>query len=275
MKLGISSYTYVWAVGVPGYPAPARPMTAFDLLETAARLGVGVLQIADNLPLHRLPLRDRRALRREADALGIEIEVGTRGVHPDDVWEYLRIAAELGATFIRTLTDTPTHRPTPAEAVALLRETAPELELAGVRLGLENHDRFRAATLVDILRGVESEAVGICLDTANSIGCLEGTETVLATLGPHTLNLHVKDCRVSRLPHEKGFVVEGCAAGRGQVDVPAAIRCAAANGHDPNVILELWPPPDPDIERAVARERDWAEESVRYLQSLMSDAAPG
>ena len=28
MRLGISSYTYVWAAGVPGYPTPDRPMTA-------------------------------------------------------------------------------------------------------------------------------------------------------------------------------------------------------------------------------------------------------
>jgi sugar phosphate isomerase/epimerase len=272
VKLGIGSYTYVWSVGVPGYPAPARPMTAFDLLEETAHLGVDVVQIADNIPLHRMPAPERRALRREADGLGLELEVGTHGVRPDELRAYLRIAGEIGATFIRTITDTPDHRPTPEEAVALLRAVAPEMEHAGVRLGLENHDRFRAATLIDILRGVESEAVGICLDTANSIGCLEGTATVLATLGPHALNLHVKDCRVSRLPHEKGFVVEGCAAGRGQVDVPAVIRCVAANGHDPNVILELWPPPEPEIERASARERAWAEESVRYLAAVMRDA---
>jgi sugar phosphate isomerase/epimerase len=273
MKLGIGSYTYVWAVGVPGFPAPARPMTAFDLLETAAGLGVGVLQIADNLPLDRLPAAERRALAREAQGLGIEMEVGTRGIEPSHLQEYVRVAGELGASFIRTLTDTPTHRPTPAEAIALLRAVAPDLERTGVRLGLENHDRFPAATLVDIVLDAGSDAVGICLDTANSIGCLEGTATVVETLGPHTFNLHVKDCRVSRLPHEKGFVVEGCAAGKGQVDVPAVVRRIAGFGHDPNVILELWPPPDPDIETAVAREREWAEESVRYLRHLLAGIA--
>jgi sugar phosphate isomerase/epimerase len=269
MKLGVGSYTYVWAVGVPGYPAPARPMTAFDLLERAAGLGVGVLQIADNLPLDRLPVWGRATLARAAEGMGIEIEVGMRGIDPACIREYVGIAEQLGSSFVRTLTDTPTHRPTQAEATSLLRAVAPDLASAGVRLGIENHDRFPAETLVDIVRGAGSDAIGICLDTANSIGCLEGTATVLETLGPHTLNLHVKDCRVSRLPHEKGFVVEGCPAGQGQVDVPAVVRRIAGFGHDPNVILELWPPPDADIEKAVAREREWAEESVRYLRSVL------
>jgi hypothetical protein len=54
MRLGISSYTYVWSVGVPGFPAPSQPLTPMGLLEKAVQLGVRVVQIADNLPLHRL-----------------------------------------------------------------------------------------------------------------------------------------------------------------------------------------------------------------------------
>ena len=53
MRLGIGSYTYGWAIGVSGH-APERPMGALDLLERAAELGVGLVQVADNLPLHRL-----------------------------------------------------------------------------------------------------------------------------------------------------------------------------------------------------------------------------
>ena len=52
-RLGISSYTFAWAIGVPGHPTPS-PLSAFDLLERAAEYGVGVLQIADNLPLDRM-----------------------------------------------------------------------------------------------------------------------------------------------------------------------------------------------------------------------------
>ncbi|NTW36601.1 MAG: hypothetical protein HGB17_10810, partial [Syntrophobacteraceae bacterium] len=50
MRLGIGSYTFPWAVGMPGH-RPAQPMTALDLLDKATQLGVGVVQICDNLPL--------------------------------------------------------------------------------------------------------------------------------------------------------------------------------------------------------------------------------
>lgn len=53
MKLGISTYTYTWAVGVPG-KLPAQPLNVFDLLAKAEAAGVKYVQIADNLPLHLL-----------------------------------------------------------------------------------------------------------------------------------------------------------------------------------------------------------------------------
>jgi len=49
MRLGISSYTYGWAVGA-GDDRPADAITATGLIDQAVRMGVGVLQIADNLP---------------------------------------------------------------------------------------------------------------------------------------------------------------------------------------------------------------------------------
>ncbi len=54
MRLGISSWTYPWAIGVSGFPQPVRPIRLADLLERAAVLKVGVVQVADNLPLHEL-----------------------------------------------------------------------------------------------------------------------------------------------------------------------------------------------------------------------------
>jgi len=36
MRLGISSYTFVWGAGVPGYPLLPQSMTVKRLLEKAA-----------------------------------------------------------------------------------------------------------------------------------------------------------------------------------------------------------------------------------------------
>mgnify|MGYP000944512212 CR=1 FL=1 len=76
MKLGISSYTYPWAIGVPGYP-PERPMSALGLLDRARDVGVEVVQICENLPLDRLAPAELEALAERARELGISLEVGT------------------------------------------------------------------------------------------------------------------------------------------------------------------------------------------------------
>ena len=50
MRLGISSFTFPWAIGGIDDDHPVA-MTALELLEKAHALGADVLQIADNLPI--------------------------------------------------------------------------------------------------------------------------------------------------------------------------------------------------------------------------------
>ena len=72
MQLGISSYTFTWAIGVPGHP-PERPMEPLDLLERAAALDVRLVQVADNMPLDRLSHTDLDAFEKHAAELGLEV----------------------------------------------------------------------------------------------------------------------------------------------------------------------------------------------------------
>lgn len=55
MEAGISSYTFPWAIGVPG-SEPEKPMNVFELIEMAKFMGVRVVQIADNLPLEKFSI---------------------------------------------------------------------------------------------------------------------------------------------------------------------------------------------------------------------------
>lgn len=269
MRLGVSSYTYVWAVGVPGYPTLPQPMRAEQLLAKAVELDVSVVQIGDNLPLDRLTNVDLATLADRAQAMRLDLEIGTCGIDPAGLRRYLAIAQQLNSPLVRTLLDTQDHRPTPDEAVVTLRSVADDFENAGVRLAIENHDQFRAATLVDIIKRTGSDWLGICLDTANSLACLETPAMVVETLGPWTINLHIKDFRFARLPHHKGFIVEGCPAGQGQLDVPWLLAALAEQGRDCNAIVELWPSPEPTIAESVAKEDAWAKSSVNYLRGLI------
>jgi sugar phosphate isomerase/epimerase len=271
MRLGVSSYTYVWGVGVPGYEQPPQPLTPAGLLAKAVGLGVRALQIADNLPLDRLSDADRLALRQGADEHGIELEVGTAGIASDLLSEYLAIARQLRSGILRTVIDTPGDHPEPAEVVERLRPVLPAFAAAGVTLAIENHDRYRAETLRRIVVELNSPAVGICLDTANSIGCLEGPEQVVETLGRHVVSLHLKDVQAFRPPHLKGFVVEGRPAGQGQVDFPWLLHRLRQLGSYPNAILELWPAPLALLSANLAQEDAWAEASVRYLRRFIPD----
>jgi 3-oxoisoapionate decarboxylase len=254
---------------VPGYPLPPRPMTAEGLLERAEALGVRVVQFADNLSLLCLADADLAALRQHAERRQIDVEVGTCGIDPPNLDSHLRLAQFFKSPIVRVVLDTADRRPTPDEVVATFRCVLPAFESAGVYLAIENHDRFRSATLAEILDRLDSPCAGICLDTANSLGCVEGVETVLEVLGPWTVNLHIKDFEILRPRHQKGFIIEGRPAGRGRLDIPRLLARLRALGRDPNAILELWPPPEADSAAAAAKESIWAAQSVSYLRRLI------
>ena len=269
MKLGLGTYTYAWAIGVPGQAAPDRPMGALDFLEEAIRLEVGVVQFCDNLPLTRLNDAELKALEARARAAGLAFELGTRGLDPTNLRSHLALARRLGCSFLRVVVDSGADQPTPEETVARLRLILPEFEQGGVKIALENHDRFRSRTLVGIIHQLGAERVGICLDTVNSFGALEGPEVVVETLAPFALCLHVKDFTIRRLDHQMGFVVEGCPAGQGRLDVPWLLEALRVSPHAFNAILETWVPPRPTLAETTACERRWTEAGVRHLQQAM------
>jgi sugar phosphate isomerase/epimerase len=268
MQLGISSYTYTWAIGVPGYP-PERPLDAVGLLRKAVALGVGLVQIADNLPLHQLLPAELDRLEQAAHDLEIGIEVGTRGIAPGHLFAYLDLALRLDSPLVRVVVDTAEHRPSEPETVDTLRSLMPAFERAGVTLAIENHDRFRARSLVRMLEQIGSPNAGICLDTVNSFGALEGPEVVVAELGPHVVNLHVKDFAIARPDHKMGFKIEGRPAGQGRLDVPWLLEVLREVGRAPNVILELWTPLQNTLQATIALEDDWARSSVGYLRGMI------
>ncbi len=269
LKLGLGTYAYAWAIGVPGYPAPSRPMDALAFVRQAASLGLNLAQIADNIALHTLPNLD--ALLDETRRLGVAIEVGTRGIAHDHLRTYLDIAREFGSPILRVVVDANDHHPAPEEVVETLRAITPEFERANVTLAIENHDRFKAHTLAKIIRDIGSRNVGICLDTVNSFGALEGPDVVVSTLGPYVVNLHVKEFIVRRADHNLGFIVEGCPAGPGMLDVPWLVDSLRNFGRAFNAIIELWPAPEATIEDTIRKENEWVAASVAYLRRVIPD----
>jgi 3-oxoisoapionate decarboxylase len=262
MQIGISSFAFGWAVH---HRVP--PMDEIDLLAFARQHRLAALQLGDNLPAHAMTPDRRAALSKAVQAAGIALELGARGLTEEHLSTYVSLCREFGATLLRFVVDQGEYEPSPADVAALARNALPELTAAGVTLALENHDRFPAAVLRQIIDDVASPRLGICLDTANSFGAGEGLEQVAALLAPVTVNLHVKDVVITRLPHQMGFIIEGRPLGRGQLPLRQTLDLVHAAGHCGSVILEAWTPPEADMPATVRRELAWAEEGIVTLKS--------
>jgi sugar phosphate isomerase/epimerase len=260
MKVGISSWTYPWAVGVDGQ-CPSRRVDALRLLERAGAMGAQVVQIADNLPLDGSlvgPLH-----RAAAD---IEIELGTRGTEAGTLLRYLEYAVALGSRLIRTL-------PSEGCTADTLRAVLPEFERERVVLAIENYECLPSVELAAIVARLDSPWVGICLDTVNSLGALEMPEFTVKTLAPYTVNLHVKDFAIVRVPHRMGFEIAGRPAGQGRLDLPWLIDQVRSCGREPNLVLEQWPPFTGSLEETMAGEAAWAEAGMNYLKRVAAQSS--
>jgi sugar phosphate isomerase/epimerase len=264
VELGLSSYTFPWAVGVPGFP-PRESLSAFGLIDLAAGAGIGLVQLADNLPLQEWDDRAIDELAAHAAASGVRIELATRGIGPH-LNRYVELASRFGAPFVRVVIDHGTDEPDPDEAAVRLREFAATFRASGVTLAIENHDRFTVAELAGLVRRL-GDWVGICLDTVNSLGSLETPEVVVDALAPLSVALHLKDFLIRRHPHQMGFEVIGAPAGEGMLDIPAIVAACAAYSVR-TAVLELWTPPAVDVEQTIVIERSWAERSLEYLREV-------
>lgn len=268
MRLGIGSYTYGWAVGVRGHQ-PAQPLDELGLLVKAREAGVRILQIGDNLPLHTFTKERLDELARRAQRESIEIQIGARRLTVDQLEAYAEIAHRLGVKLVRFVIDDADYHPAPADVIQVLRKSARSLR--ELTLGIENHDRFPAQVLREIIEATGQENIGVCLDTANSLGAGEGLGTIVPILAPLTVNLHLKDFRVDRLDHLMGFTVTGTPAGKGLLDVPSLVAALEPFPRCDSAILEQWTPPEAELSKTIAREAAWASQSLAYLKPFFSN----
>jgi sugar phosphate isomerase/epimerase len=246
VRCGVSTYAFARKIA-------AGRMGIDELLDWAAEHDVDTIQFCENLPW---------SFDRPIPA-GINIETGCRGIG-EHLLIHLELATKTQSPFVRLVIDDRDDHPSLEEAIERLNPYVQQFRNKGVILAIENHDRFPAANLRAAVDELGTDAVGIVLDTANSLGCLEGTETVLTHLGPVTVNLHVKEVTAVRKPDMLGFDIIGAPLGEGQIDWPAILSQV------PNVrsaTLEQWVPPGPE---ALDIELKWATQGVQFLKSLVA-----
>jgi 3-oxoisoapionate decarboxylase len=268
LQLGISSYTYTWAVGVPG-SIPARPLTVYDLVDLARISGVKRVQIADNFPLEGMTYEQLTDLYDYSLKHNVAIEMGSRGLTSEHTLKCLETAERLHSPILRMVIDRPGYEPDLKSIINVISGLVPEFRSRKIKLAIENHDRFKAREFEHIIQSVGSEWAGICLDSVNSMGAGEGFETVSEILIPYTFNLHLKDFTIFRVSHKMGFVIEGRPAGKGMLNIDKLVSTLSEGGLCQSAILELWTPPEPSIEDTILKEERWAAESIKFLKQLL------
>ena len=210
VKLGLADFTFFLS-------RRAGFMSDSDLLRKAAEWELQCVQIGVGRPEDT---QRRQALRREADALSLEL-VGA-GFGPASIQaleQEIHAAKELGAAVCRRACGPFRLRRTPlaprdlAHVLGTVAETA---ESEGVTIAVENHQDYTADELAGIMREVDSSHVGVCLDTGNSIALLEDPLHTAETLAPFTHMVHLKEYFV--MPAQHGIDLVGTPIGTGVVD---------------------------------------------------------
>ncbi|MBV9672193.1 MAG: sugar phosphate isomerase/epimerase [Verrucomicrobia bacterium] len=267
-KIGVGSWTFPWAVGTVKEHRPQTLITPVNLVRKARDLGAKVVQIGDNLPINQFSKGDLNELRVVADECCIELEVGTRGVEPSHLLRYLKIAQFLKARLVRTMAGWPGANPPLEKVKSDLREVLPQFSEAGVSIGLENYETYSTGELARLVRAVDNPSLGVCLDVSNSLGALESIDAILDALLPLTINVHIKDISVERLPYLMGFAFYGRPAGQGRIPFEQIFARLEMIGRKPNAIIELWTPFRGSLEQTLDLEEDWARASIEYLSKL-------
>jgi 3-oxoisoapionate decarboxylase len=268
MKLGISSYSFTWAVGVPGY-FPVKRLNELDLLDKAKKLGLNLLQIADNLPIHALGPERFSGLLEKSREMGIELEVGASSMSPENLEKYILIAEKAGCRILRFAPDSKNFRPSIDEIICTVKNVETELKKRGIILAIENHDRILSHEFVTIMEKIGSGNVGMCLDCANSLGAAEGLKEVVLNLAPFAVNFHLKEVSIRRKYHMMGFDIEGKPFGEGNLPLQWMLEQLPAQCK--TAILEQWTPPENTIGETVVKEDDWATRSIRYLKPFFGE----
>jgi sugar phosphate isomerase/epimerase len=121
------------------------------------------------------------------------------------------------------------------KALTSIQLAEPILKKHKVKLAVENHKDWRANELVEIMKNVSSEWVGVTLDFGNSIALMEDPMEVITTLAPYLITTHVKDMGLDE--YDDGILLSEVPLGKGILDLPKII--SICNQHNSKTTFNL------------------------------------
>jgi sugar phosphate isomerase/epimerase len=253
IMIGLSTYAFFWQISER---APV-PLGLDELFLRTRELGARVFQICDYAPLQTYSDARLADLKKSAEDLGLVLELGTKGLQPSHLANYLRMADLLEVKVVRSMVNAPDHRPSLLEAERLLRTSISAYEASGVTLALETYEQLSSTDLIALVESVGSQRLGICLDPANCVANLEHPVAVIDRCAPYVANLHVKDFAFTRRGGWVGFTLEGAELGKGLLPYDYMIEKIDPEARGINQVVEHWLTWQEDYEKTVCVENAW------------------
>ncbi len=114
------------------------------------------------------------------------------------------------------------------EAWKSLRWAEPIARRHRIQIAIENHKDWRIPDMLQLVVGMSSEYVGVCIDTGNSISLLEHPNETVEAFAKYAFTTHIKDMAVA--PYEEGFLLSEVPVGQGFLDMKRIFDiCEKAN----------------------------------------------
>jgi 3-oxoisoapionate decarboxylase len=262
--IGLGSYSFFWEQSAMN----PKALSLAEVFTRTADLGLKLFQICDYEPLEKMSDSELKQAADFARGLGLEIELGTKGIEPARLAKFLELAKIFDAKLVRSMTGNQESKPEKHEVIQILQEELKPFEDAGVVLALETYEQISSSELVEIVSTVDSPNLGICLDPANVVANLEHPERCIELCAPYVKNIHAKDFAFNRQEGWVGFTYSGAVMGEGLHDYPNLISIVKPRGRGINEIIEHWLPWQGSIEESVEAEKQWTQVAIEYLRSV-------
>jgi len=261
--IGLGTYAFSWQ---HSERAP-NPLSLTGAFEATRDLGVDLFQICDYAPLEEMSERRLREAATAAKDLGLVIQLGTKGITPERLTRYLRMAEIFDARLVRSMLYGPDARPSQEQAQSWLQAAARDYENAGITLALETYEQVPTTTLTALMERIEGNAVGLCLDPANVVARLEHPRDCVEQAAEHVVNVHAKDFAFARQEGWVGFTYTGAPMGTGQHDYPHLLHTVQPRSRGIDEIVEHWLPWQGSPEQTIRTEQQWTRRAIDYLRS--------
>jgi sugar phosphate isomerase/epimerase len=268
-------------LGIDLFSLRSQNWTPVQLLDYCAAQKARVVHFSEIRFIGGLDPENLRAVRRHAEPLGIEIEIGMRSICPtskmfdpkagtadEQLGHMIDAARIVGSRIVRAvLGSSDDRRPGPIEkhiesTVKVLRNMRSKVVDAGIKVAIENHaGDMQARELKSLIEGAGPDFVGVCLDSGNPLWTLEDPHLTLATLHPYVLTSHVRDSAVWNVP--EGAAVAWVRMGEGNVRIDEYIRKYA----------ELCPGRALSLESIVTNARVYPYRDPKFWDAYRNDPA--